>query len=452
MIRHWIASLILLPLLLFQGGGSAPLYVAPYGTATALGTPDDPRSLPAALTLGSDVWLLPGTYTGDLTINAPATVRSVPGTRAKIDGAITVNADDVTLQDLEITYTGWTTRTSAHAGSNPPDVNQKWLNVFGKRARILNNVIHDLAGVGWWKTATDSELIGNLIYNNGWRGTDRGHGPGVYSQNNPDGDKLARYNVLGPNYSMTGFEFYGSSIAPLQHYHIEQNVMIGTRFLLGGGQPVVDAHVLGNLLWKSSIEVGYLNPLNGDAEIRDNYVGLGRITPRTLTSLVMTGNTAINSGGVDLMDLRMPTQPYSYTIDANTYLSNRTLVFWNSGILQDFPQWQASGYDAAGTLGGLPTQAKVFVQPTRPHHGYVAVYNWGNAQAVPVDLSALSLTPGASYKLVNSLNTGEVLPFVASSSPVSLLTASWSVAAPIGAAAPLVPWSSSFLSFLVEPA
>lgn len=435
-------------LILLVSQPSTPRYAAPYGVGD--GSPDNPQSLAAALAQGGDVWLMPGTYAGDLIISTPVTLRSVPGTRAQIDGAITINADDVTLQSLEITYTGWTTRTSAYPGSNPPDVNQKWLNIFGKRARVLNSVIHDLAGVGWWKTATDSELSGNLIYNNGWKGTDRGHGPGVYSQNNADGTKLARNNILGPSYSGVGFQFYGSSIAPLQHYHIEQNVLIGQRFLLGGGQPVVDAHINNNLLWRASIEVGYLNPLNGDAEIRDNYVGLGRILPHKLQNLVMTGNTAINRDGVDLMDLRMPTQPYTYTISGNTYLSNRTQVFWNGGALQTFSQWQAAGYDAGGAFGPLPTQPRIFVRSTRPHHGYAVIYNWGNAASVVLDLTPLNLTAGAFYKLTNAQNPAESQSFVAGASVVVPMTG-WTGAPPYAASAHLATFDPRFAVFLVAP-
>jgi hypothetical protein len=427
-----------------------PRYVAPYGSGQACAS-DEPCSLSYALQSAGDVWLLPGTYTGDIVANTPGvTVRSIPGARARIDGSLTVNASDTTWQDLEITHTGWISRISAYPGSNPPDVSQKWLNIYAPRTKVLDSIIHDLAGIGIWKPAVDSEFARNLVYNNGWQGTDRGHGPGIYSQNNPDGAKWITDNVMGPTYSMVGFEFYGSSIAPLQHYRIERNTMIGTRFLLGGGQPVVDAHVLGNILWKSSIEVGYTNPLNGDAEIRDNYVALGRITPRGLQSLVMTGNTAVNSGGVDLMDLRAPTVPYSYTVNANTYLSNRTKVFWLGPTLLDFPGWQAQGYDAGGTFGPLPTTNRTFVQAWGGGRGVVSIVNWTQAPTVTVDLTQLGLAPGASYRLINAQNPAEGQEFVAGT-PVSIPTAQWTVALPYAASAPLRAFDPRFLVFLVEP-
>src|SRR4029079_8413136 len=89
-------------------------YVAPYGMLAGDGSADAPKTLGWAMqsaSAGTTIWLMPGTYTGDWTANAPGiTYRSVPGTRARLDGSLTVAAADVTVQGLEITDTSWTNR------------------------------------------------------------------------------------------------------------------------------------------------------------------------------------------------------------------------------------------------------------------------------------------------------------------------------------------------------
>ena len=55
----------------------------------------------------------------------------------------------------------------------------------GKACKFINLVIHDdTQGVSWWAASQDSEMHGCLIYDNGWAGTDRGHGHAIYTQNN----------------------------------------------------------------------------------------------------------------------------------------------------------------------------------------------------------------------------------------------------------------------------
>ena len=55
--------------------------------------------------------------------------------------------------------------------------------------KLINLVIHDTRqGIGIWQEALDSEAYGNLIYYNGFQASDRGHGHGIYVQND-EGNK-----------------------------------------------------------------------------------------------------------------------------------------------------------------------------------------------------------------------------------------------------------------------
>ena len=68
-------------------------------------------------------------------------------------------------------------------GSNPVDVRNPGVGVWGPGTKIINLVIHDTGqGMDPTSVATDSEYYGNIIYYNGWNAPDRGHGHGIYAQ------------------------------------------------------------------------------------------------------------------------------------------------------------------------------------------------------------------------------------------------------------------------------
>ncbi len=65
------------------------------------------------------------------------------------------------------------------------------VDINGKGNRVINCVVHNLVsgGVSSFSTASQSKIDGCVIYNDGWSNTsvtDRAHGHGIYSANNPD--------------------------------------------------------------------------------------------------------------------------------------------------------------------------------------------------------------------------------------------------------------------------
>lgn len=52
----------------------------------------------------------------------------------------------------------------------------------GSNTKVINFIVHNNVGGGMssWSDAYDSELYGNIIYNNGW--TAPGHGNAIYAQ------------------------------------------------------------------------------------------------------------------------------------------------------------------------------------------------------------------------------------------------------------------------------
>jgi hypothetical protein len=439
-VKYIFVLLALFLPLLVSSAAPTDRYVAPYGNGSAC-TPDSPCALTSMLVGagGGTVWLLPGTYAGSFTANAPGTsYRSVPGTRATINGSLSIIAPDTTWQDLEITITNWPNRTTSNGST---------LYIYGARTKVLDSWIHDLAdGVGFWRPAIDAELSGNLIYNNGY-GQNTGHS--IYAQNVlGTGRKRIKDNVIGPAYGY-GLHVYSSGSAnAASGFEVDRNVVLD-QFLVGGNAPSGDIRVTNNLLLGSGMRLGY-TATNTDVVLLDNTV----VSPSYAfmlyrwQSATVRDNTFISTAGNFMVD-HIAATPHVYDFAGNTYRygGSYSQPFGSAG----FAGWRATTEDITSVYTPtLPLSTDVRVWATRPHRGIVSVLNWTQAQTVTVDMTQLGLTPGASYQLVNALNPAETLPFVAGG-PVAVPTGGWSVAPPYGATAPLRTFDPRFLVFLAEP-
>ncbi|MEJ7712192.1 MAG: hypothetical protein WKF84_20600 [Pyrinomonadaceae bacterium] len=103
-------------------------------------------------------------------------------------------------------------REGQTAGSAPSDIGRilSSLVVFGHHVKVINPITHDLGnGISFWEKAIDSEIYGAITFNNGWNGPDRGHGHGIYTQNNL-GTKSIREVISFNNFS-SGTQVYGSN-------------------------------------------------------------------------------------------------------------------------------------------------------------------------------------------------------------------------------------------------
>ena len=96
-------------------------------------------------------------------------------------------ASHVWIWDLEIaTSTPPEQRVIREAGSHPrlpanfaDGISIRHTNSAAvmKDVKLIDLVIHDTSqGISFWIDAVDSEIHGCLIYDNGWKAPDRGHG------------------------------------------------------------------------------------------------------------------------------------------------------------------------------------------------------------------------------------------------------------------------------------
>ena len=190
---------------------------------------------PSVVKPGDTIWIRGGQYgTGGSTIfnsklvgNAgkPITVRAFPGEQPVIDGSVMVYREYTTFWGLEVLNSD-PKRSTTIEGSIPGDIlRSARFNVLAPNTKFINNIVHDQGeGFGFWKQAVNAELYGNIVYNNGWQGPDRGHGYSIYAQNET-GTKFIHDNISFNNFGGYGVHVYGESIQ-LVGFRFEGNVKL----------------------------------------------------------------------------------------------------------------------------------------------------------------------------------------------------------------------------------
>jgi hypothetical protein len=352
-------------------------YVATDGSPDGAGTEQSPWDLASALSgkhkvaPGDTVWIAGGTYKHpDRKLGSPGYVvalagqkdrpvhvRAVRGQRAALDGGLTVQqpATWLWIWDLELLVSENFTmsREVKEPGSHPPSYSRPWggLNVqSGEGCKYIDLVIHDNAqGVSFWSGATDSELHGCIIYDNGWKAPDRGHGHAVYTQNK-DGVKTISDCIMTGGYSYT-MHAYGSKNAYVDHYLIEGNIAYDAGpFLIGGGRPSRGIRAFENVLYNVTMQIGYTAPSNEDCEVRGNVIVGGGLHVNKFQKAVKEDNLVLGKNAP------RPKEP----------------------------------------------AVRSSLRPNRydPNRANVAVFNWAKAPTVEI-LPGEFLKPGDRYRLMN---------------------------------------------------
>ncbi len=332
----------------------AEWYVGSDGKPDSQGTKSAPWDLESTLAgkrnvgPGDTVWVLPGTYKHpDRSLGGrgyavrlagakerPIHVRAAPGRRATIDGGLSVErpSEWLWIRDLEIIVSEnfSMSRRVEETGSHPKTYNRPWggLNVYaGEGCKYINLVIHDNAqGISFWRGATDSELHGCIIYDNGWDAPDRGHGHAIYTQNQ-NGTKTISDCIMTGGYGYT-MHAYGSSRAYVDNYLVEGNIAYkGGTFLIGGGRPSRGIRALSNYLHGISMQIGYSAPHNEDCEIRDNVIVDGGLHIKNYRKVVNENNLVLgrNAPRPKEPPVRVELRPNRYDPDrANLAIFNWT--------------------------------------------------------------------------------------------------------------------------------
>lgn len=253
---------------------------------------------------GTTIWFPEGTYSSAKGVDvrltgseaAPIVVRG-RGRATLLDTPLRVVAPSawVTFRDLELAGSvPAEKRVTAEKGPHPKDLpGADGINVYaGTGIRIVNCVIRDTCGngIGWWSDAVGGSVEGCIVYGNGWKGPDRGHGHCLYAQNK-EGTKTVAGNIfVGGFDGAYSLHAYGSSKAWVDGFVVEDNIAFERGpFLIGGGRPSRSIAVRRNCLHGIPLQLGYSAPENEDCEVRDNVAPSG-LSIRKFKSIVDEGN------------------------------------------------------------------------------------------------------------------------------------------------------------------
>ena len=404
------------------------VYAAPGGWAGGDGTKEHPFDLGTALSAkspirpGGTVWLRAGTFKGLFTSvltgtpDAPISVRPFPGETVIIDGAgvngsvLTINGAWTIFRDFEMTDSD-TRRVG-------PELNRAaGVDVHGPNAKLVNLVLHDLgSGIGMWSDAVDAEAYGNIIYYNGWVGSDRAHGHGIYTQNKT-GVRRITDNIIFDQFGI-GLHAYGSEEAFLDNIQVEGNVLFNNgitagdfNILLGGhriaNHPVLTANYTYDQPGAGN-NVGYAAGCT-DLRMKDNYF-------------------ASLKGGYSIQLVNCAGELERNSLIGNTRgISGQTIVT-HPELAAQYPHNIFSEQPSTGL--------KTFIRPNRytPGRANIAVYNWDHAKDVRVDLSVVGIPVGAAFEIrdVRNLDNDPVVSGTYAGRPVKIPMEGLTVAPVVG--------------------
>jgi hypothetical protein len=435
-------------------------FVAPDGTGAGDGSYAKPWDLqtalnqPQALQAGHTVWLRGGTYQGAFTSaltglpDNPIIVRQYPGERATLDCTNSSSAATLDIGGGWTWYWGFEIMNSSTNRSISRSSGV--VSTYSASIKCINLVVHD-AGIALcaWTPATNAEIYGCLIYNNGWQATpgDRRWGHAIYSQNFWD-TKLIRDNILF-NQMDYGIHIYteGGSI---QGFDLEGNVSFNNgviaqgmsrcdNYLIGGYTPAARITLLDNFGYHTpgqggrNIELGYqVNCDNSDVVAEGNYFGGGTLNCYQWTNVTMLDNT--------LVDCPFGLEPglgaAIYNWNSNSYFFNAISSFSEAS----FASWQAqSGYDAQSVFTAGAPRTQVFIRPNlyETNRANIIVLNWELLDNVAVNISGV-LAPGTPFEVRNAQDFF-ALPVVSgtySGQAISLPMTNLTLAQAIGIATP----------------
>lgn len=331
-ITFWVLTAVLIA----TGANAAEWFAAATGIPAGQGTKASPWDIESALAgrqkvaPGDTLWLRGGTYRKPFELlgqgfkvqlagreGAPIQIRAWNGERVTIDGGLAVvePSTHLWIRDLEITVSEPRPEKPVPPDPTYRNTGRPWggLNInTGSHCKYIHLVIHNNnQGVSFWRGATDSELYGCLIYDNGWAGTDRGHGHAVYTQNK-EGVKTIADCIMTGGFGYT-MHAYGSERADVDNYLVEGNICYDAGpFLIGGGKPSHNIRVFRNVLFNVPMRLGYNAPYNEDCEVRDNLIVNGSLAVNDYRRVVNEGNRILAEGDPRPKETRVVLRPSRY--------------------------------------------------------------------------------------------------------------------------------------------
>lgn len=332
----------------------------PWGLLQALTNPSIPP--------GTRIYLRGGIYPGrridprqkgDLNCtlqgaaDKPISVLSAPGEWAEIEGHLWPQCKHVWFRNFEIH--GDAKRVSAAAQAwTPSDLFAAGIDcdTGGAYNKFLNLHVHDCNnnGVSVWRGQIGAEFADCLIYYNGWRGGDRAHGHGIYTQNLTSSPQIVFRNCCIFNNMFLGVQIYGQEDF-VNNYLIEDctiwgaGALAGERqpaMIIGAGHPAKNIKLVNNDVFGNWLSLGYQqNPqtANRDVTLSNNRL-TGGVEFTSWQTVTAQNNTVVKpfyhraeTPRISALDNRIFSSPHEVgdlvAVKPSRYSKSATVVIYN---------------------------------------------------------------------------------------------------------------------------
>jgi Right handed beta helix region len=397
-------------------------YVSPTGSPSGDGSFDNPWDLatalsgPATVTPGSTIWLRGGTYADGPSLGgyesnltgtptAPIVVRQYPDEHATVTKFLVVLGAYTWYWGFEVVHT-------------LPPVGSQFFGIddHGPGVKFINLVVHDATGSGIFiqPEATDAEVYGSIVYNNG-RTDNLDHG--IYCQS--QSSLLVQDNIVFDNWAF-GIHCFDKPVPALHNITLEGNVAFndyiwgGTSdadIFVGGHFPATGIIIDQNYTYRTNdsntkaADIGYNLVVNNDLVLSDNYFVGGWLHLGAWATATVSGNTFFNftHGGMVWNFGDVSGQTWS----GNTFFGDSSALEWrhDSSTVSTFADWRTlTGLADPGSYAGTsPAGLNVVVRPNayEPGRANIIVYNWAQQGTVSVDVSGI-LHAGDRYVVQNA--------------------------------------------------
>lgn len=382
-------------------------FVSPTGSANNNGTIESPWDLqtalsqPSKVTASSVIWLRGGVYRGAFLSlltgrpGEPITVVGYPRERPILDAvdptaqnfaALTIRGSYALYRDFEVTNSS-TQRlfpNSADTCFERQHCRRPGVDVFGQNVKVVNLVIHDTGvGLSLWRSATNSDAYGNIIYYSGWEGQIRGSGHGLYTQNDT-GYRQITDNVIFSNFH-SGIHAYGTSDATVRNITFEGNTIFGNGLLasdpngwgilVGGNALTENIAILNNYLFNTN---SYSRSNNLDPSYSSGTRGL-----------VMRNNFSLGFKALDYV-----TSPSDVIAENNSFF----------GIVGPLPLSQINGLQNQ-IASNIDNKIYTFIRPNvyDSSRAVLIVFNGTASNSIEANLAPF-LTIGQAYEVIDIQN------------------------------------------------
>ena len=409
---------------------AADFFVSPSGSAVGDGSIEKPWDIktafkqPETLHAGDTLYLRGGLYrfekylystlTG--TDGHPIIVKPYQNERATIDcrnweNTFTIEGGYTDYCDIELTSTSEVRMTSSSGQASRDTIARGGLHFNGPHCKMLNWVIHDTRGSGFWQGAYDSEMYGCIIYNNGWDAPDRGHGHGIYIQNDKGSKLIADCIVFnqfgyGIHAYVEGAEGYLNNIrlegvvsfnngAPSIH-GLTTNILIGGRVRVASSPEILNCFAYTKASNGGANNLGYSAGAQ-ELIVKDSvFAGKNALTLVKCVNAALTGNIFYGAlAGFDAAQYpknkyytERPKGVWAYT-RRNKYDPSRLTVIVYNWDLKDLVEIPAPA-------GFLKEKEAYDITDVQNYYGgpvSAGKYN-GKTIAVPMNLKKVSAVAG----------------------------------------------------------